>query len=228
MPSIIWNPYFIAKAIVFSNLPLLSKWLLWLDVFAFVVVSFNCNRNQFWCFETENDSPQLLGSCDQSKHSFYFTFSACYHYTFDQQVYFYFLLKMQHPQISQILLSEICHGSFQCLLWFFLNALMEFGGICLESDSKFLFWMHESYKWCKILRNNVSSSDLLSVYRPAVIWCTNCFSVWLFSLAVQTEHSQRGVGVCASYHEHHHAAGVSAGSVSNLSHLVERVGLHHH
>lgn len=46
-------------------------------------------------------------------------------------------------------------------------------------------------------------------------------------LAVQTEHSQRGVGVCASYHEHHHAAGVSAGSVSDLSRLIERVVLHH-
>lgn len=46
-------------------------------------------------------------------------------------------------------------------------------------------------------------------------------------LAVQTEHSQRGVGVRASYHEHHHAAGVFSGSVSDLSRYVDCVVLHH-
>lgn len=49
----------------------------------------------------------------------------------------------------------------------------------------------------------------------------------MFFLALQTEHSQRGVRVRASYHEHHHAAGVSAGSVSDLSRFVECVALHH-
>lgn len=84
--------------------------------------------------------------------------------------------------------------------------------------------MHESYKWCNMFQAQVYFLSIAQLLFDALI----TFLCDTFFLAVQTEHSQRCVRVCASYHEHHHAAGVSTGSVSDLLCLVEHVVLHHH